>query len=161
MYHCWLSFHIFDLAIWIIMVNEGGVGWRPKLSLDLSMGFDYGIGFRFINHFLQIFISNFLTCNTLYSIFTNREMIFEQLFFDNFCDNFLLIFTLCFYFLSIALVWKLLLTHLIGLKNTCKLPKYPSAVNCRICLQPTAINSREKPRQLTAKVSIGISSSLF
>jgi len=47
---------------------------------------------------------------------------------------------------------KLLLTHLIGLKNTSKLLKCPSVVNCRIGLKPVAVNYRGKPRQLTAEV---------
>jgi len=44
---------------------------------------------------------------------------------------------------------KLLFTYLTMLKNTSKLFKCPSAVNCRILLEPAAINYRGKPRQLT------------
>jgi len=40
----------------------------------------------------------------------------------------------------------------IRLKNTSKLLKCPSTVNCRIGLKPTAVNSRGKPRQLTTKI---------
>ena len=45
---------------------------------------------------------------------------------------------------------KLLLTHLIGQKNTCKKRKAPAAVNCRGMKKSAAVNSRGKPRQLTA-----------
>lgn len=45
----------------------------------------------------------------------------------------------------------LLLTRLIWLKNTCKLPKYLSTVNCRDSSKPTAVNYQGKPRQLTAE----------
>jgi len=45
---------------------------------------------------------------------------------------------------------KLLFTRLRRLKNTSKLFKYSSAVNCWILLEPAAVNYQGKPRQLTA-----------
>jgi len=45
---------------------------------------------------------------------------------------------------------KLLYTHLLRLKNTCKLLKCLSAVNCRI-MEPAAVNYQGKLRQLTTK----------
>ena len=39
-------------------------------------------------------------------------------------------------------------------KNTSKLLKCPSAVNCWIWLKPAAVDSRGKPRQLTAEVML-------
>lgn len=45
----------------------------------------------------------------------------------------------------------LVLTHVLWLRNTSKLLKYLSAINCRILKKPTAINYREKPRQLTTR----------
>jgi len=53
-------------------------------------------------------------------------------------------------FLTVEIYGKLMFTHLIGLKNTSKLLKCPPAVNCRILLEPAAVNYRGKPRQLTA-----------
>jgi len=43
-------------------------------------------------------------------------------------------------YLVYKLFEKLLFTHLRRLKNTSKLFKYPSAVNCRILLEPAAVN---------------------
>jgi len=53
--------------------------------------------------------------------------------------------------ISIKMLGKLLYTHIVWLKHTSKIQKYPSAVNCRGS-KPAAVNSRGKPRQLTADV---------
>jgi len=47
---------------------------------------------------------------------------------------------------SITNLRKLLLTHLVWLRNTCKGRKCPSAVNCRI-MKPAAVDYRGKLRQ--------------
>jgi hypothetical protein len=48
-------------------------------------------------------------------------------------------------------VRKLLFTHVIGLKNTSKIPKCPSVINCREKIKLAAVNYRGKPRHLTVE----------